>query len=309
MPERAQNYVSSFQMKTNLSHLPLQKQHELALVVDTIQAHADVEMILLFGSYARGDWVEDNYVEYGTRYEYKSDFDILVILDVVQVSGRKLFWNKIEERIRAHPAIKTRVSLIEEDYRHVEQKLAEAHYFYSDIYREGVILYDAGRLQLEAPKEPDLAIRKRKAEEDFEYWYRKGLFFFDDFLSNLEKDRCCQAAFMLHQATENFYNAILLVYTGYKAKVHDIETLGKQAASHDPRFLTVFPLATLEEKQRFKMLKDAYIDARYNRNYNPGREDLAWLAQRVERLGRLTEESCKEKIAAFGSNMPPAPGS
>jgi predicted nucleotidyltransferase len=32
-------------------------------------------MIILFGSYARGDWVED----YQEKYEYVSDFDILII--------------------------------------------------------------------------------------------------------------------------------------------------------------------------------------------------------------------------------------
>jgi len=32
-------------------------------------------MIILFGSYARGEWVED----YQENYEYISDYDILVI--------------------------------------------------------------------------------------------------------------------------------------------------------------------------------------------------------------------------------------
>jgi predicted nucleotidyltransferase len=30
-------------------------------------------MIILFGSYARGTWVEDKYTERGNVYEYKSD--------------------------------------------------------------------------------------------------------------------------------------------------------------------------------------------------------------------------------------------
>ena len=38
-------------------------------------------MIILFGSYARGNWVEDKYKENGTTYEYKSDYDLLVIVE------------------------------------------------------------------------------------------------------------------------------------------------------------------------------------------------------------------------------------
>jgi predicted nucleotidyltransferase len=37
-------------------------------------------MIILFDSYARGSWVEDTYVENGNTYEYKNDYDLLIIL-------------------------------------------------------------------------------------------------------------------------------------------------------------------------------------------------------------------------------------
>ena len=36
-------------------------------------------MLILFGSYARGDWVVDRYVEDNIIYTYESDFDLLVV--------------------------------------------------------------------------------------------------------------------------------------------------------------------------------------------------------------------------------------
>ena len=36
-------------------------------------------MIILFGSYARNEWVEEKYDE--EHYKYQSDFDILVIVE------------------------------------------------------------------------------------------------------------------------------------------------------------------------------------------------------------------------------------
>ena len=60
-------------MKKTLSHLPKHKRQELKETVSIITENAEVEMIILFGSYARGNWVEDVYTEGHITYEYKSD--------------------------------------------------------------------------------------------------------------------------------------------------------------------------------------------------------------------------------------------
>lgn len=70
-------------MKTDLSHLPKRKQDELRFMTEMIRKHAAAEMIVLFGSYARNEWVEDRYVER----------DILVVLRNAKdagVSGRQI---------------------------------------------------------------------------------------------------------------------------------------------------------------------------------------------------------------------------
>jgi predicted nucleotidyltransferase len=59
----------------------LQCQAELKAIREVlIPRYAEIEMIILFGSYAKGKWVEDVYTEKGTTYEYKSDYDLLIIL-------------------------------------------------------------------------------------------------------------------------------------------------------------------------------------------------------------------------------------
>ena len=64
---------------------------------------------------------------------------------------------------------------------------------------------------------------------------------------------------MLHQAAEAFYGTVLLVYTNYKPKTHDLDTLRRLAANHDPAFFTVFPLRTKQERDRFNLLMFAVI--------------------------------------------------
>jgi len=91
----------------------------------------------------------------------------------------------------------------------------------------------------------------------------------------------------------------MLVFTNYKPKTHDIEKLGRKAASFDPRFLRAFPRATKSEEQAFKLLKKAYIDARYKASYRITKKQLEYLAERVKTLQRLTKRICTEKIESF----------
>ncbi|RYE05149.1 MAG: nucleotidyltransferase domain-containing protein [Rickettsiaceae bacterium] len=40
-------------------------------------AKQKLAMIILFGSYARGNWAQDEYIEQGITYSYQSDLDKL----------------------------------------------------------------------------------------------------------------------------------------------------------------------------------------------------------------------------------------
>ena len=93
--------------------------------------------------------------------------------------------------------------------------------------------------------------------------------------------------------------AILLVFTGYKPKIHDIEKLGKKCCSCDPQFLPVFPRSDPDQDRMFKLLKKAYIDARYKDSYRITRKELEYLAGRVRKLRTLTNRICKAKIELF----------
>jgi predicted nucleotidyltransferase len=55
-------------MKTSLHFLPRPKRNQIMEIADIIKEAADPEMIMLFGSYAKGTLVE-------FQYEYVSDFD------------------------------------------------------------------------------------------------------------------------------------------------------------------------------------------------------------------------------------------
>jgi uncharacterized protein len=286
-------------MKTDLSHLPEHKQNELkSIVAALIPRYSEIEMIILFGSYARGNWVEDKYVEKGTTYEYKSDYDLLIILSKNGQSNSDTLTQSISWKLN-ESKLDTPVHPIFHGIEFVNTELQEGSYFFGDIKKEGIQLFNTSRYKLDDKREMGPAEVQQKAQRDFEQWFVSAEHFYRIAKSELLLNNLNIAAFQLHQATERYYGAVQLVFTGYKPKTHDIEALGYLAKAVNMEFGKVFPQASVQERQRFSLLKKAYVDARYNMDYKISKEDLEYLSERVQMLRDLTEQICKQKIASF----------
>jgi len=284
-------------MKTSLAHLPENKRQALQWAVDIIQEMATPDMLILFGSYARGDWVEE-LADDGVHYQYQSDFDLLAVVKNEHAATK--IERKKSLRDRLNRELKTPVSLIAEDIQFVNRRISKGQYFYTDILREGILLHDSGKLALATPNVLHNNERKQLAEEDFEYWFTNAKEYFLDFKSPFDRGNYNNAAFLLHQVAERLYSTILLVFTRYKPSTHDLGKLSHRVASVEPQFLPIFPQGTEEERKRFELLRKAYVDARYKPSYTISAEQLQWLAERVQRLQQLTEKLCKEKISSYG---------
>jgi len=51
------------------------------------------------------------------------------------------------------PDIKTPISPIVHDIDFINRRLEKAQYFFSDIKKQGIVLYDSGQLKLKEPRE------------------------------------------------------------------------------------------------------------------------------------------------------------
>jgi uncharacterized protein len=286
-------------MKTDFTHLPPHKQAELkAIVAALIPRYAEVEMIILFGSYARGTFVEDKYIEKGTTYEYKSDYDLLIVLSKNGQANSDTFIQSVTGKLD-ELKLATPVHPIFHGIEFVNLELQEGNYFFADIKKEGILLFNTSRYQLAEERDLSAAEMQKRAQADFDHWFESASEFFIDFNNAFKRDSYNKAAFELHQATERYYGAIQLVFTGYKPKTHDLEILGQLAKSQNLEFDKVFLKATVQERQRFSLLKKAYVDARYKADYKISKEDLEYLSERVQLLRDLTDRICKVKIDGF----------
>ena len=138
-------------MKSDLNHLPDRKQRELTAVVDVLRQEFDawsktvkprngkaeggeILKIILFGSYARGTWVDEPHTMKG----YKSDYDILVIVNKDYVIKASDLWTKAEDRFLHDEFFQTPVQVITHTLGEVNAFLGKGQYFFTDIAKEGI---------------------------------------------------------------------------------------------------------------------------------------------------------------------------
>ncbi len=286
-------------MKTSISHLPANKQAEIGRIKDAlIPKYAEIEMIILFGSHARGDWKIDEYVENGITYSYNSDYDLLIITNNSEKANVDTYLFSIIDKLEALN-FETAIHIELETIDFVNQQLQEGNYFFDDVKKEGIVLFDTSRFKLSERRELSKAEVQAFAKRDFEAWFESANDFYHQYEYAYKNERLKVAAFLLHQATERYYSTIQLVFAGYKPKTHDLDVLGRRAKSLHMEFGKVFPKATILERQRFMLLRKAYVDARYKINYRITKADLDYLGERVALLRQLTEQLCREKIESF----------
>lgn len=287
-------------MKKSLSHLPKRKQDELRLIVEKIRTFISPEMIILFGSYARGDW-KDGPCQQGKgrmTIHKKSDYDILVVTSEPSIASDSGLWHKVNDECKEMD-LSTHFRIITHDIDFFNKRLEEGHYFFSDIRDEGIVLYDSDNHKLADKKELKPSERKKLLREYFEHWFGSSKEFYDNYEINLNKQRYKNAAFQLHQSAEAAYKAVLLVITEYCPSEHFLGLLGEMAVRYDVSLDDIFPTNTEEQRQLFDLLDYAYIGARYDPKYKITKGQLEYLAERVKVLQKLAKKICGEKIKSL----------
>lgn len=248
--------------------------------------------ILLFGSYAKGGWVDEPFTMKG----YRSDFDLLIIVNNRKLCDYAEYWNKAADRLIHDPSIETPVSFIVHSRREVNTYLKEGQYFFSDIRREGLVLYELDDEPLAEPKPLTPEERLRVARGHFGHRFLAAKEFFDWAEFSRNKHSGERASFALHQSIEQAYSCVLLTLTNYGPPSHNIKFLRSLAEEQDRRLANAFPRDEHRERAWFSTLNEAYVKARYSKHFEISEEALAWLQARTAELLKLVEAVCTEYL-------------
>ncbi|MEQ1956470.1 nucleotidyltransferase and HEPN domain-containing protein [Mesorhizobium sp. CN2-181] len=299
-------------MKTSIDHLPDNKQAELARVVEILHAEFEdaladtsadwkksgrILKIILFGSYARGDWVDEPHTMKG----YRSDYDLLVV-----VNNNKLadfaYWYKAKDRLVRDRQIQTPTSFIVHSRRFVNTAIRNQQYFFTDIRGQGIILYELDHEPLEKPKAANSEQTLRIAQDYFTARYPGARMWLETWAFQLRRpgehgEWRNGAAFSLHQAIEQTYATVLLALTGYSPPSHKLNFLRALAEDQDNRLVAAWPRDQQRHRAWFNTLNEAYVKARYSKHYQISEEALAWLGDRTRELQKIAETVCEDHIA------------
>ncbi|WP_404712174.1 HEPN domain-containing protein [Sphingomonas sp. MMS24-J13] len=299
-------------MRSDLDHLPERQQSELERVrailleefdraiATATQPHrrkGQIYKIILFGSYARSDWVDE------PDNGYQSDFDLLVIVSHEDLTDIADYWYVAEDRIARDLAIGRPVNLIVHALDEVNAALKRGEYFWIDIARDGIALYALPCHELTTPMPLTPADAFAMAKGYFDHWASSIEEWIEMAASAIARGHTggwpANAAFLLHQTTERAYACFLLVHTLYFPRSHNIKFLRSLAEDKAPRLVEAWPRDTRKDRARFERLKRAYVEARYSASYEITAEDLDALAGSIARLRDIVVALCTERLAAL----------
>jgi len=297
-------------MRTDLDHLPAAKRHELEAVVSILFDELEdalagrkaphrkagrILKIILFGSYARGDWAAD------PVGGYFSDYDLLVVVNHDQLADVSEYWRQADDHLLREQTvsgrIRTPVNFIVHSLSDVNAQLRRGRPFFVDIAKDGIALYEAPDHPFDQPKRlsPEAALAEARAS--FDHWMPLAVHAQRIAEVSVQDGVARDAAFLLHQAAERLYHCTLLVLTLYSPKSHKLNVLRSQAESIAPLLIEAWPRDTRFAQRSFELLRRAYVDARYSPHYKITDEELAWLGERVTILQTLVRQVCEARLA------------
>jgi predicted nucleotidyltransferase/HEPN domain-containing protein len=302
-------------MKTEIDHLPERQQGELEHIKQVlmeqfarsierstkdVKRNGKILKIILFGSYARSDWVDE------PDNGYQSDFDLLIIVSHEDLTDIADHWYIAEDKILRDPKIGRTLNIIVHTLDEVNRALSRGEYFWVDILRDGILLYELPNHALAVPKPLTPVDAYEMAAEYFE----SSLPAIDvqlqtvDFQVRQQQNLVWRkaAAFSLHQAVERAYACYLLTNTFYFPRSHNIKFLRSLAEDREPRLIEAWPRDSKLDRRRFELLKRAYVEARYSPSYDIGTEDLNALAAAAMNLRNIVELICYDRLDQLKSD-------
>jgi predicted nucleotidyltransferase/HEPN domain-containing protein len=296
-------------MRADLEHLPQSTQRELEHVVRILMEEfaaktrpatakwsklGRILKVVLYGSFARGDWIVDRVGG------YVSDYDLLIVVNDDRLTDFE-FWSAAEDRlvrdVTVSADLTAPVSFIVHTLTDVNAQLERGLPFFVDIVGQGIALYEAEGFPFAQPRllAPEAALAE--AGKRFQEWFPSALRRAELAREALAKGYLNEAAFDFHQTAERLYHCLLLTLTLYSPKSHRLRFLRAQCEQLAPAVAEAWPRSEKVQRRCFELLREAYVNARYSPHYSITSSELTWISERIAVLEELVREVCQARLA------------
>lgn len=270
-------------LKSKLNHLSSEYLSDLENIVRKIVETGKAEIVILFGHFALASQQKAGNLPY----------EILVITDHHET--REELSLELGGAFKDH---NPRVSGVIETITFVNINLEQGLFYFSDILREGIIIYDSGEFALSKTIQIAPSKRRKLAEADYKEWISKAKQSWDHFIESEASTKIQSAAFFLNQVVEYCYTTIEMVFSHNHYEEHNIKAQRDRIRAFNKRIHEAFPLVTNEERSLFEELSKAYVSGRYisAEDFQISKDALNYWAGEAKKLLIITTEVCLEKI-------------
>jgi len=223
--------------------------------------------VVLYGSYARGGWVDD------PVGSYQSDYDILAVVSDDRLTDVVDYWSAADDRLMRdmtiNGALSAPVNFIVHSLKDVNKQLEQGRPFFIDIVEQGIALYEAEGFPFASPRKLPPEKARAEAQKHFDTWFasasrRLRAFELEAREATIDTEWRKDAAFTLHQAAERLYHCTMLVLTLYSPKSHKLNFLRSHCEEIAPSLIPAWPRDDKFSRRCFELLRLAYLhgDAR-----------------------------------------------
>jgi HEPN domain-containing protein len=212
-------------------------------------------------------------------------FYLLILIDDNEKTPEHEISNQIEDYCRDLAHVHALVSKLGT----AEKALTIGRQFWLTAMDKGIVLYQSADVQLPKGKEITKEIILNRAKFNWERWGKQG----NDFLKGAELYRSDNnyrlAAFLLHQSVESVLKGNIQSVIGYPIQVHNLSRLLRLTLLFTDNLKEVFELDATEGAQLFTLLQNAYSQSRFNSSFDPDKDAVRILAERVAKLNDVAK--------------------
>lgn len=272
-------------MNKSIKYLAPDKRRQLEEIKRIVFRLSRPEMIILFGIFAE----QQSGIDTPEFPPVLQVFDLLIAVKKGNSKELSSLQSIIEDKCAAHAPINLTILSLQ----YINDRLIEGNYFFYQIAQNGILIHSHTGAQLAKPTPPALVKARQIAEQDFRFWSTQAIHFYECASTSMGHGYLRSCAFLLHQAVEQMYQAILLTHTGHKPATHNLNKLRRSTAKFSARICEIFPDRTDDDRRLFHLLVISYIDARYSQNFQVAEKDLIALLHRVRHFLALGQTICR----------------
>jgi len=168
------------------------------------------------------------------------------------------------------------------EYGTMNDFLRRGHLFLSaKCIPENCLYQKNGKIPFEKTTAEVMEKLNRQAENTLYLGLEKAFDFFDGAVLYEKKHKLGLATFMLHQACEQLYKTIILIYTGKAVRSHLLNSLRTDASFYCPKLRYIFASKERKEQTWLALLQNAYLGARYHDDYEMAFIDFSFMKTRI----------------------------